>query len=163
MQAKDAILQSIGVADMVMGKYLDDLDEKAFFVRPVEGMNTIAWQVGHLIGTERSFLEGVKPGSCPPLPEGFEAKHRKETASIDDPSMFPTKAEYLALWKAQRDATKAALESMSDADLDAPAPEGIRSFAPTAGQVFNLTGLHALMHVGQFVAVRREQKKPIVF
>jgi DinB superfamily len=163
MHAKNAILQSIGMADMIMGKYLDDLSDEAFFVKPVEGMNHIAWQVGHLISSERSFIEGVKPGSCPPLPEGFDAMHKKETTGIVDPSKFHTKAEYLAAWKAQRAATKAALEATSDADLDAPAPESIRSFVPTVGHVFNLTGLHALMHVGQFVAVRREQKLPVVF
>ena len=163
MQAKDLILQSIAVGDMVMGKYLEDLDEKAFFVRPVEGMNTIAWQIGHLISSERGMIEGVKPGSCPTLSEEFDAIHKTEGCAIDDPSKFPTKAEYLAAWKAQRAATTAALESMSDADLGAPAPEKMRQMCPTVGHVFNLTGLHALMHVGQFVAVRREQKKPIVF
>ena len=163
MHAKQAILQSIGVADSIMGKYLDDLGDEAFFVRPVEGMNTIAWQVGHLISSERGFVEAVKPGSCPALPEGFDAKHDKATSTIDDPSKFLTKAEYLALWKSQRAATRAALESLSDADLDAATPERIRHMCPTVGHLFNLTGLHALMHVGQFVAVRREQKLPVVF
>jgi len=163
MHAKDAILQSINVADMVMDKYLTDLPESALFVRPVAGMNHIAWQLGHLISSERSFIEAVKPGSCPALPEGFDAKYKKETTEIDDPTQFHSKAEYLALWKAQRAATKAALESLSEADLDAPSPESIRSFASTVGLTFNLTGLHPLMHVGQFVAVRREQKLPVVF
>ncbi len=163
MQAKDAILQSIDVANMVMDKYLSDLSDEAFFVKPVEGMNTIAWQVGHLISSERGMVEGVKPGSCPSLPEGFDAKHGKEGTKIDDPSQFSTKVEYLAAWKAQRAATRAALEATPEADLDTPAPEKIRNFAPTVGHVFNLTGLHPLMHVGQFVAVRREQKLPVVF
>ncbi len=73
MQAKDAIRQSIEMADFTMGKYLDDLDDAAFMKRPVAGMNTIAWQVGHLISSEREAIEGIKPGSCPPLPEGFDA------------------------------------------------------------------------------------------
>jgi hypothetical protein len=163
MQAKAAILQSIDVADMVMDKYLGDLSDEAFFVKPVEGMNTIAWQVGHLISSERGMIEGVKPGSCPPLPEGFDAKHSKETVGVTDPSKFHTKTEYLTVWKAQRAATRAALESMADAELDAESPERIRGFAPTVGHLFNLTGLHPLMHVGQFVAVRREQKMPVVF
>lgn len=163
MHAKDAILQSIDVADMVMGMYLADLNEEALFVKPVQGMNHIAWQLGHLISSERGMVEAVKPGSCPPLPEGFEAKHGKETTGIDDPSQFPTREEYLAAWKAQRAATRAALEATSDTELDTPSPEPIRSYAPTTGHAFNLTGLHPLMHVGQFVAVRRERKLPVVF
>jgi hypothetical protein len=163
MHAKDAIRQTIGMADMIMSKYLNDLDDSALMVRPVAGMNHIAWQLGHLISSERGFIEGVKPGSCPPLPEGFEARHKKDTAASDDASKFLSKAEYLAAWNAQRAATKAALDSLSDADLDAPSPENIRNFCPTVGQVFNLAGLHPLMHVGQFVAVRRDQKLPVAF
>jgi hypothetical protein len=163
MHAKDAIRQSIAMADMIMSKYLADLDDSAFLVRPVAGMNHIAWQLGHLITTERNFVEGIKPGSCPSLPDGFEARHTKETAACDDASKFLSRAEYLAAWKAQRDATKAVLESIPEAELDAPSPERFRSFCPTVGMVLNLTGLHPLMHLGQFAAVRREQKLPVVF
>jgi uncharacterized damage-inducible protein DinB len=163
MNAKDAILQSIDVGNMVMDKYLTDLPDSAFHVRPVAGMNTIAWQVGHLISSERGMMEGIQPGSCPALPEGFDAKHKKETTGVEDPSQFHTKAEYLAVWTAQRAATRALIESTPEADLDKPAPEKIRHMAPTVGHVFNLTGLHALIHVGQFVAVRREQGAPVVF
>jgi hypothetical protein len=163
MQAKDAILQTINIADMIMNKYLSDLSDEAFFVKPIGGMNHIAWQVGHLVSSERGMIEGIKPGSCPPLPEGFDEKHRKDTTAIDDPSQFHTKAEYLEVWRAQRDATRALLESMTEAELDAPAPEKIRNMCATVGMVFNLTGLHTLMHVGQFVAVRREQNLPIAF
>jgi DinB superfamily len=163
MHAKDAIRQTIGMSDMIMSKYLDDLDDSAFLVRPVAGMNHIAWQVGHLITSERGMVEGIKPGSCPPLPEGFEARHTKETTTTDNASKFLSKAEYMATWKAQRAATKAVLDSLSDADLDAPSPENLRNFCPTVGMVLNLTGLHPLMHLGQFVAVRREQKLPVAF
>jgi hypothetical protein len=163
MQAKDAIRQSIGMADMMMNKYLEDLDDDAFLVRPVHGMNHIAWQLGHLISSERGTLEGIKPGSCPPLPEGFDAKHGKETIATNDPSQFYTKAEYLAFWKAQRAATLVVLESLDGADLDAPAPERIRGFCPTVGHALNMMGgVHPLMHAGQFVAVRRQLGKPIV-
>ncbi len=162
MQAKDVIRQSIEMADMTTSKYLEDLDDAAFLKRSVDGMNTIAWQLGHLISSERSIMEAIKPGSCPALPEGFDAQHGKETASVDDPSKFLTKDQYLSLWKAQRAATKAVLESLSDADLDAPGPERMRSFCPTVGHVMNMMGgIHPMMHAGQYVAVRRDLKKPI--
>jgi hypothetical protein len=162
MQCKDAIRQAMGMADSIVGKYLEDLDDAAFMIRPVPGMNHIAWQMGHLISAEHGTMEGIKPGSSPALPEGFDAKHGKETISIDDPKAFYTKDEYLALWKAQRAATLAILESLSDADLDAPAPERLRTFCQTVGHAMNLMGgSHPLMHVGQFVAVRRQLNKPI--
>lgn len=164
MHAKDAIRQSIEMSDMTMGKYLEGLDDAAFRARPVDGMNHIAWQMGHLISTERSTLEAIKPGSCPPLPEGFDARHGKETATSDDPQGFHTKEEYLALWKDQRAATRSILDSMTDADLDAPAPERIRGFCPTVGHALNMMGgIHPMMHAGQFVGVRRSLKMPIAF
>ena len=164
MTAKDAIRQSIGMSDMIMAKYLDDLDDVALMKRPVAGMNHIAWQLGHLITSEYKVVDAIKPGSCPPLPEGFYAGHDKEAAKKDDAASFRTKDEYLALWTAQREASKALLETLSDAELDAPAPEHLRAMCPTVGHAINLlVGLHPMMHVGQFVAVRRELQKPIAF
>ena len=162
MTAKDAIRQTIDMSDMILDKYFDGLDDAAFLVRPVGGMNHFAWQLGHLISTERKSVEGIKPGSCPPLPEGFDAKHGKETAGSDDAGQFLTRDEYLAAWKAQRAATRAVLESLSEAELDAPGPEWLREFCPTVGQTLNMFGgIHPLMHAGQLVSVRRSLKMPI--
>lgn len=164
MSLKAQIQHTIGISDMVVDKYLSDLPPEAFLVRPVPGMNHIAWQVGHLLSTERRFIEGIKPGSSPAFPEGFDAQHSRENHSVDDPAAFLTKDQYLALWKAQRDATKAALETMTDAELAAPNPvEATRHMGPTVGSIFNMAGLHTLMHAGQFVAARRREAMPIVF
>jgi len=162
MNAKDVIRMTLGASDMILTKYIDDLSDADLTVVPIEGMNHIAWQVGHLIATERMMVEGLKPGTSPALPAGFEAAHpRDEKERPADPKAYKSRAEYLALFKAQRAATLAALDAASDADLDAPAPERFQQMCPTAGAVFNLAGTHILMHVGQFVAVRRALKKPI--
>ena len=132
--------------------------------RPVHGMNHLAWQVGHLISTERRMLEQIKPGSSPELPEGFVAKHAMDKHASDDAADFHTKDEYLSLWKAQRAATHQALDSMTDEQLEAATPdEKTRQMAPTIGTLFSMTGLHSLMHSGQFVAVRRQNEMPIAF
>ncbi len=164
MTAKDAIRHSMDMSDFVVGKYLEDLDDAAFLVRPIQGMNHIAWQVGHLISSERKNIELLKPGSCPPLPEGFDDRHGKNAHESADPKDFQTKAEYLALWKAQREATRSVLDSVTEADLASPGPESVRAYAPTVGHVLNMFGgVHPLMHVGQFVAVRRSLQKPVAF
>lgn len=164
MSLKAQLKQSIGFSDMIMEKYLADLPPEAFFARPVAGMNHVAWQLGHLISVERRVVEAVKPGSSPALPEGFDAQHAKATQALDDPAAFPTKDQYLAAWKAQREATKAALETMTDEELAQPHPvESIRHLCPTVGAVFNLTAQHALLHAGQFVPVRRKVALPIAF
>ena len=46
---------------------------------------------------------------------------------------------------------KPALDAVTDAELDVPSPESVRSFAPTVGSTFLLAGNHYLMHAGQSI------------
>ncbi len=164
MHPKDVIRTSMDMSERILMAYVGDLDDADLKIPPSEGMNPIAWQLGHLISSERSMLEAIKPGSSPALPQGFEAAHSTEKAKAGelDPSAFKTKAEYLHLWNEQRAATKALLDGLSETDLDAPAPERMRNYLPTVGAALGMTGSHALMHVGQFVPVRRKRGKPVV-
>jgi hypothetical protein len=162
MQAKELINHSMDMSDRIVTNYLGDLTDDDLFRRPVAGMNHIAWQLGHLISAERMFVEAVRPGTSPALPEGFDERHSKEASKSDDRSKFLSKAEYLSLMQAQRAATKKALDSMSDKDLNAPAPERFQAMWPKVGDIFLLTGQHVVMHVGQWVAVRRQVGKPVV-
>jgi len=162
MHAKDVIRNTIEMSDRIFGRYLDDLSDADLLVRPVEGMNNTAWQIGHLIMSERSMLESIKPGSSPALPEGFDEGHGREKFTENDPAKFLPLAKYRELWKAQRDATYAVLETLSDDELDAPSDERFRKFIPTVGGVMNMIGSHVLMHAGQLVAVRRLTNKPVV-
>lgn len=163
MTAKDVLLESYGLNEMLLNAYLGDLSDADLLIRPIEGQNHIAWQIGHLIASENMMLEGLKPGSSPALPAGFAEAHNAKNGSAqsDDPTKFKTKDEYLALFKAQRAATIEALKAFPDADLDAPGPEATRSYAPTNGSLFNMIGSHVTMHVGQFVSVRRKLGKPV--
>jgi uncharacterized damage-inducible protein DinB len=160
MNAKDAIKHTIDMSSMVVDSYLKDLSDSDLLVRPVEGMNHIAWQVGHLIGSERHFVELVKPGSSPDLPADFLEGHGRDKHSEDDPSKFYSVARYKELWDAQRRATIALLDGLSDADLDRT-DERFPPFAPSVGALLNMVGNHPMMHVGQFVAVRRKLGKPV--
>jgi hypothetical protein len=162
MNAKDVIKNTLDTSDAILSRYVEDLADADLLLRPVAGMNHIAWQLGHLIDVESRLVETIRPGSSPKLPEGFADNHKMDQAKSDDPSHFTTKAEYLNLWKAQRAATKAVLDSLPDAELDEQKP-GLPGFAPTVGAVFNLLGTHPLMHFGQFVAVRRMLGKPVAF
>lgn len=161
MNAKDVIRHTMQQSDFIANSYLNDLSDDELFIRPVPGMNHLAWQLGHLIWAERWFMEAVQPGASPALPGGFDDLYNKEGATSDDRSKFRSKQEYIALWKAQRAATEKILDSLPESRLDEQSPEAMRSFVPTVGAMFNMVGVHPLMHVGQWVAVRRRQKKPV--
>jgi uncharacterized damage-inducible protein DinB len=162
MGPRDVIRHTLDMSDIIIKSYLKDLSDADLRLRPVEGMNPIALQLGHLIVAERMFKEWIKPGSAPPLPEGFQEAHDLKKANGDE-ARFLTKDEYLKLWDEQRAATKAVLDSVSDADLDDNRDGKLPQFVPTVGAVLNMAGIHAINHSGQFVAVRRMLKKPIVF
>lgn len=162
MNSKDAIKQNYELSQMVLNGYLGDLEDTDLMQRPGEGCNHIAWQLGHLISSECNLLNMAVPDSAIDLPEGFADKHNKENCSSDDASQFHSKAEYMELWGKVKEATFAALDGLSETDLDKESPEEMRNFAPTVGSLFLLISSHPMMHAGQFVPVRRRLDKPVV-
>ena len=162
MSPKDALKLSIGMSDFIISSYLSDLSDSDILVRPVPGMNHIAWQLGHLISAEHRFVDMVKPGSCPALPAGFDAAHDKEAAKSDDPGAFLPLSKYQELWKAQREATLAVLDSIPESEMDKTDPDKFPEWAPNVASLLAMSGTHALMHCGQFVAVRRLLGKPVL-
>ncbi len=162
MGPKDVIRNSLDISDYILKSYMKDLSDDELRIRPVEGMHPIALQLGHLIGAERMFNELIKPGSAPPLPEGFAEAHDLKNDTGGD-SRFKSKDDYLKLMDEQRAAIKANLESVSDAELGDNRGGTLPEWAPTVAAVLNMAGLHSLNHSGQFVAVRRLLKKPIAF
>jgi uncharacterized damage-inducible protein DinB len=162
MGPKDVIRNSLDTSDFTIKTYLNDLSDEDLRVTVVEGMHPIAQQLGHLITAEHMFQEMVEPGSAPALPDGFQDAHDiKKTGG--DPSGYRSKEEYLRLWDVHRAATKALLDRVGDSELDDNRDGKLPPWAPTVSAVLNMAGLHALMHAGQFVAVRRKLNKPIAF
>jgi len=162
MNTKDAIKQAYNLSHMVLNSYISDFEDADLMQRPGEGCNHIAWQLGHLISSECNLLNMAAPGTAIDLPEGFAEKHNKENCGNDDASQFHTKAEYQELWGKVKDATFAALDGLSDEDLDKPGPEEMKNFAPTVGSVFTLIATHPMMHAGQIVPIRRKLDKPVM-
>ncbi|GIW79868.1 MAG: hypothetical protein KatS3mg105_1675 [Gemmatales bacterium] len=160
MTAKDVLASTLDFNHGVLKTYVSDLSDADLLVRPVDGANHIAWQLGHLIASECRMLQAI-PGATPPdLPAGFAEKHDRNKTGEDQG--FATKAEYMELFEKVRQSTKAALENLSESDLDKPNPTELSRLAPTLGSVFLLAANHELMHAGQFAVIRRKLGKPIV-
>lgn len=163
MNAKDAIRYALTSTKNMMGMYLGDLSDADLLVRPVPNANHMAWQLGHLIASEQRLSSLIPGAKLVELPAGFADRHTKETAAIDPPKGFATKAEYLNLFNKCREATLATLADMTEAMLDRPNPGSMKDFAPTLGDLLMLVSNHTLMHQGQFSVVRRKLGKPILF
>lgn len=161
MHSKEIIRHTLGMSDFLLNAYIGDLTNDEIFLQPVSGMNHIAWQMGHLISAERSFAEMIKPGASPALPAGFDEIHSRTDTKGTSPSDFLGKEAYIELYKAQRAATNAIVDSMTDAELATATTDRYAQIAPNFGALLNMIGLHYMMHLGQFVAVRRAANKPI--
>lgn len=164
MHGVDAIRSALQSSQQLLTWFLSDLADGDLLVRPVPGSNHIAWQMGHLIQAEGGLVRGELPDAAyPALPPGWGDQHGKATQAQDPPTGFATKAAYVELFTAARQATLAALGQLTDADLDRPSTGKMAPFAPTWGAIFLLVSNHALMHAGQFSVVRRKLGKPVLF
>jgi len=161
MTAKDVIKNTLDFCRMVTVEYLKDFSDADLLVRPVPAANHSAWQLGHLITSEHEMISALGH-KMPELPAGFVERYTRESARSDQPAEFATKQEYLGLLEKIRAGTLAALNATPEADLEKPAPESMRAYAPTVSAVFLITGTHELMHAGQFVTVRRKLGKPVL-
>lgn len=162
MHGKDAIRNNYEFSQMVLTSYVSDLTDAELLTRPAEGCNHVAWQLGHLISSECNLVESIIPGYKVELPEGFAEKHSKDNSASDDSADFLGTEEYLALFDKIKDATFKALDAQSDEDLAKPAPENLQQLCANVGSAWGLVASHAMMHVGQFVPVRRKLGKPVV-
>lgn len=159
MTPQQAIQIAIDAGQMIALGYLEDLTDQELFHRPAPGANHINWQLGHLIVAEHQMINQARPGSMPPLPDGFAERYAKENAGSDDPSQFLTKEQLLSVFREQRAATLRALSTVTDEELDRPS--GV-PYAPTVAALFSMQGTHWVMHAGQWAVIRRQLgRKPL--
>jgi hypothetical protein len=163
MQARDAIRTALTSTQNLLTWYISDLSDADLLIRPAPSANHIAWQLGHLINSERQIGQQIPGVAYPELPAGFAEQHDKAICAQEPPKGFGTKAQYLELFSKVRGATLEALGRMSDADLDRPTQGRMAEFAPTLGALLLLQSNHTLMHTGQFTVVRRKLGKPVLF
>ncbi|MCP3903101.1 MAG: DinB family protein [Planctomycetes bacterium] len=161
MNAKDLLKYNIDFTHSVTQAYVSDITDEEMVARAIPGSNHIAWQLGHLVSSERQLFTAV---GCdmPELPDGFDEGHSDDTRESDDAGRFLTKDQYLDFMDTMHTAAKNAIDSFDEDDLDNPAPEKMRDFFPTVGSVLMMGGSHEMMHVGQIAAIRRKLGKPIV-
>ncbi len=164
MHGVDAIRTALKSTEHLVKWFLGDLSDADLLVRPAPGANHVAWQIGHVTATECKLAsQPTFEASYPKLPENFAQQHSQATQAQEPPQGFASRAQYVELFAQVRQATIAALDNLSDADLDAPTTGPMADFAPTLGALLILTANHSMMHAGQFSVVRRKLGKPVLF
>jgi hypothetical protein len=163
MDFKDSIRASLGISDFLVQRYLEDITPEEMLIRPAPDANHVAWQLGHLISSERFLVEAGVPGSMPELPAGFAERHHKDKATSDNPADFLTKQEYLRVAGDMRAGTLKVLDKLSDADFDKPVTGRVPPFVKRVGDSFVTIGNHWSSHAGQWVVLRRKLGRPRMF
>lgn len=163
MNARDILKAALLSTKELLNWYLSDLEDADLKVRPVPGANNIAWQLGHLISAEPGLLNGQLPGvKYPELPATFK-HYSGGKDNQEPPDGYLSKAAYLEWFNKLRDATLAAVEKVTEADLDRENTGPLKHFAPKLGDLLILICNHTLMHAGQFTVVRRALGKKVLF
>jgi uncharacterized damage-inducible protein DinB len=164
MKGTEAIQSSLRSTGQLLAWFLSDLTDEDLLVRPAEGANHLAWQLGHLIVAEKGLVSSQLPQArYPELPAGFAEQHASEKAGVNPPVGFATKQVYLDLFEQVRQITIDTVGQLSDEDLDQPTTGNMAKFAPKLGDLLLLASHHTLMHGGQFTVARRKLGKPILF
>jgi len=160
----EVLRASLSGTQFMMKWFLEDFTDADLLVRPVPNANHAAWQIGNVISGDSHLIKEQLPDAAfPQLPAGFVEKHGPAGVKDDGPAGFLSKAEYFALLDQVRAATIAALDPLTDTDLDRPTIGKMAEFAPTLGRLFLLISDHTLMHAGQFSVIRRYLGKPVLF
>ncbi len=164
MNGVQAIQSALEGTKGLLGMFVADFSDADLMVRPCNGANHAAWQIGNVIGGDIFFVKSQFPDvKYPELPPGFLDQHGPKGVGDDDPKHFLTKEHYLKLLADVRAVTIAELGKLKDADLDKPTTGQVRDFAPTFGKMFQMASDHTIMHAGQFSVIRRKLGKKVLF
>jgi hypothetical protein len=166
MHTKEAIRYVLTSARAITNTYLSDLSNEELLFQPHPNAHSIAWQLGHLIISEISMVNGIKHGYANPLaPEFIEAFSSKHPPTAPKSELAPTlldKTTYTILRDKQRELTFTLLDALEESELSTPGPDKMRSYAPTAGCILLAIGTHEIMHAGQWAVVRRALNKKVL-
>lgn len=164
MNGIQTLQAALASTQFLTANYINDLSDAELLMRPVPGANHAAWQLGHVIAAEIHLVRMELPEAAyPELPAGFADAHAQTQTGKDGPDGFRSKADYVKLFNAVRQATIDTVGKLQDGDLDRATKGPLAKFAPRLGDLFVLVSNHALMHSGQFSVLRRKLGKPVLF
>ncbi len=157
MSTIDFIRRGITTSHMLTMGLIDDMESAPLQQPTSNGGNHPLWVLGHLAYSESNILEHMIKGNENPLIDWkpiFGASS-EPTTNLED---YPAWADVRAKAEQVQKNTLAFIDSLTDADLEAPSknpPAGKEDFFGTVGACFLVLTLHPVMHRGQVADARR--------
>jgi hypothetical protein len=139
--------------DMLQNVWAED-----WFRQPAEGINHIAWIVGHLAIAEHALtmkrIRGPRREDADFLPESYATLFGKGSTPKADPSEYPSPEEILQVLDAVHQAAIREVAEFSDEvlaeNVDPPHP-----MFRTKLEAIQWCPQHEMLHVGQIALLRR--------
>lgn len=156
-------LERIEAARSMTHRLLEDLTPDEWFWQPAEGMNPVAWHVGHLAFAQYFLclkrLRGRTIEDESLITTHFLKKYKQGSRPTGDPEANYTPEEILAILAAVHERAKAELPEASDEELQKPSAPPHPVFETKIGAV-EWCSQHEAMHAGQITLLRRLMGKP---
>ncbi|MCA9302830.1 MAG: DinB family protein [Phycisphaerales bacterium] len=165
MNTIDFIRFGLGASRGSMMGLVNDLRDAPMAQPTVNGGNHALWILGHLVYTEDFVVHTIILGRDPSPLHAWSPLFRFGTEPKTDPAAYPDYDELLAKWEEVRAFTLATLDSMTDEDLDKPAPgcpEEWKGWFGTIAKALNSQIIHPTMHYGQLTDIRRSLGRPVL-
>lgn len=161
MDIREVIAEGLKTSRLVLFRYIDDFSDTDLYVRPLPKAHTTAWQLGHLVLSERMMMKGLGCTDLIELPERFESAHAENRDySYEEDSGF-LKKHYQELLIVQRERVFQLLEETTIGAFETAGPIEMRQYAPTVASVFLAMASHEMLHAGQIAVIRRCLEKAI--
>jgi uncharacterized damage-inducible protein DinB len=151
---RNQLLNAFDWTDKAVEDLFDAIPADQFAHQPCKGANHALWTLGHLATVNQYFLKALA-GKDDALFEKYKAMFFAKSQPNPDAASYPPIGVIRDYFKTSRAAFRSWIESLSDEQLSAPAPEEWQKFAPTLGNILMRLLWHEGMHYGQLTVIRK--------
>ncbi len=163
MNTIDYIRSSIMVSRSMTMNLINDLKDQPLAQPTTNGGNHALWILGHIAHTESSLINCLIQGQETCTLQRLKALFDFTAPPTTDADSYPSFDSLLADYEAAHKETMAYLDSITDEDLDAPAPGCPAEWKELFGTIalcLTFVAIHPTMHYGQLADTRRALGRP---
>lgn len=155
----EIIVEDLKQARAYASDMLSYADESMWFLQPAEGINHIAWQVGHMTVAQYNLclkrIRGERRSDNTLLPvEEFNRLFGKGSIPSPHSHDYPTPAEILTSFQEVHEQVLKETLDLAPSALDESAGLAHPMFT-TKGGALRFSAKHEMMHVGHIAMLRR--------
>src|SRR5579871_628003 len=151
---RDQILTTYEWTQTQLRNVFDAIPVDQLLHQPFPGANHALWTMGHLATVDQFFLTTFTKHD-PALFEQYKTLFFAKSTPSPNAADYPAPEVVREYFQSSRQAFRAWIESLNDAQLTAPLPPEQQRFSPTLGNLLVRLSWHEGMHYGQLTVIRK--------